>query len=225
METKHQYRRGGRVLGRTAVPAAGVAVLAPLWPGGLGDAGPVRVTGGASAEAFRAVNGAVAGWPSWTGTLFDVSADGLLVVLGLVLAWPGRRRARRNDPGRRRHRRRLRDRPRSRHRSGPEPEPPVRLRRRAGRRRVRAAYPGVALAVRLAMASTRPAPFRHHTVVTRQVAVAWPGGLWCGSSRCGSTVTARAASCSHSRAAVCMGSGPNRVIRTALAPIPRPRPT
>ncbi|MDX3227289.1 phosphatase PAP2 family protein [Streptomyces sp. ME19-01-6] len=103
MESRIAYDIRRRVLGSLAALGAGVAALALLYPGGLGKAGPVEVTGGASVAVYRAVNGVVAEGPSGVGALLDLAADGLLVVLGVLLAWTGwaavRRRSARGVAG------------------------------------------------------------------------------------------------------------------------------
>jgi undecaprenyl-diphosphatase len=80
---------GRRGFAAVASLGAGVVAVALLYPGGLGQAGPVRVTGGFSVSVYRAVSGAAAGAPSWAGWLLDLSTDGLLLVLGLLLSWMG----------------------------------------------------------------------------------------------------------------------------------------
>ncbi len=75
------------MLGSIGLLIAGAGVVLLLYPGGLGTTVPVRVTGGASASVFRAVNEALAAAPSWVGSLVDLAGDGLLLVLGLLLAW------------------------------------------------------------------------------------------------------------------------------------------
>ncbi|MER6140930.1 phosphatase PAP2 family protein [Streptomyces sparsogenes] len=85
----HDLGHGRRGLRALMALGAGAVALALLYPGGLGKAGPVEVTGGASVAVYRAVNGVVADGPSWAGALLDLVADGLLVVLGLLLAWVG----------------------------------------------------------------------------------------------------------------------------------------
>ncbi|MGY0060665.1 phosphatase PAP2 family protein [Streptomyces sp. LZ34] len=103
MESKTPHGARRRVLGSLVALGAGAGALALLYPGGLGKAGPVEVTGGASVAVYRAVNGAVGNAPSWVGALVDLVADGLLVVLGLLLAWAGwaavRRRSARDVAG------------------------------------------------------------------------------------------------------------------------------
>jgi len=88
MTSTRRYGRYGartRLLGSPAALVMAAGTLALLYPGGLGEPGPVRVTDGASAAVFRSLNGAVAGLPSGTGTVLDLSADVLLLVLGLLL--------------------------------------------------------------------------------------------------------------------------------------------
>lgn len=68
-------------------------VVTLLYPGGLGTTEPVRVTSGETVSLFRALSGA----PSWVRSLAEAAGDGLLVVLGLVLAWVGWTALRRRD--------------------------------------------------------------------------------------------------------------------------------
>lgn len=79
--------RAGRLLGALAVLGVGAGVVTWLSPGGLGEAGAVEVTGGASASAYRSVTGAVADAPSWLGPLLDMATEGTLVILGMMLVW------------------------------------------------------------------------------------------------------------------------------------------
>ncbi|MEV8408258.1 hypothetical protein AB0R12_21320 [Streptomyces niveus] len=79
--------RAGRLLGTLAVLGVGAGVVTWLSPGGLGEAGAVEVTGGASASAYRSVAGAVADAPSWLGPPLEVATEGTLVILGLLLVW------------------------------------------------------------------------------------------------------------------------------------------
>ncbi|MDV9201508.1 phosphatase PAP2 family protein, partial [Streptomyces sp. Wh19] len=79
--------RTARPLSACVVLGVGAAAVVGLAPGGLGAAGAVEVTGGASASAYRSVTGAVADAPSWAGPLLEAATDGTLVVLGLLLAW------------------------------------------------------------------------------------------------------------------------------------------
>ncbi|MEV0585376.1 phosphatase PAP2 family protein [Nonomuraea sp. NPDC050310] len=80
---------GRRLLGSTVLLGAGAGAVTWLAPGGLGEAGPVKVGGGASASAYREVTGAMAEAPAWVGTVLEVATEGTLVVLGLllVLVW------------------------------------------------------------------------------------------------------------------------------------------
>ncbi|MEV0389581.1 phosphatase PAP2 family protein [Nonomuraea sp. NPDC050643] len=78
-----------RLLIASALLGAGAAVVGWLSPGGLGEAGPVRVVGGVSAEVYRWVAGAVTG--------MDPASDGALVVLGVVPAWVWLGAVRRRD--------------------------------------------------------------------------------------------------------------------------------
>lgn len=89
MKTDSWHGSGRRLLGSAVVLGVGAGVVAWLSPGGLGDAGPVRVVDGASASAYRSVTGAVADAPPWVGTALEVTTEGTLVVLGLllVLVW------------------------------------------------------------------------------------------------------------------------------------------
>lgn len=89
--------RAGRLLGASGVLGAGAGVVTWLSPGGLGEAGPVEVTGGASAAAYRSLTGVVADAPSWLGTLLDLATEGTLVLLGLLLVWKGWTAVRRGD--------------------------------------------------------------------------------------------------------------------------------
>ncbi|MES4901377.1 MULTISPECIES: phosphatase PAP2 family protein [unclassified Streptomyces] len=105
MESKSPYDigHGRRLLGSLVALGVGLVALLLLYPGGLGKAGPVEVTGGASVAVYRTVNDMVADGPSGTGALLDLTADGLLVVLGGLLAWVGweavRRRSARGVAG------------------------------------------------------------------------------------------------------------------------------
>lgn len=89
--------RAGRLLGASAVLGVGAGVVTWLSPGGLGEAGAVQVTGGASASAYRSVTGAVADAPSWLGPALEVATEGALVILGMLLAWVGWTAMRRKD--------------------------------------------------------------------------------------------------------------------------------
>ncbi|MGY3246131.1 membrane-associated phospholipid phosphatase [Streptomyces sp. TE4109] len=89
--------RSARPLSACAVLGVGAAAVVGLAPGGLGAAGAVEVTGGASASAYRSVTGAVADAPSWAGPLLEAATDGTLVVLGLLLAWVWWSAVRRGD--------------------------------------------------------------------------------------------------------------------------------
>lgn len=75
--------------------AAGVAAVALLAPGGLGDARPEVVTGGASARAYRSVVDAGAGAPGWLRGLGEHLALAALAVLAALLAAFGLRQWRR----------------------------------------------------------------------------------------------------------------------------------
>jgi membrane-associated phospholipid phosphatase len=78
-----------------AVLAVGVCVVVGLAPGGLGDPGPVEVTTGTSASAYRSLAGRGARAPQWLRPVIEHGADAGLLVLGfglLVLWWYGRRR-------------------------------------------------------------------------------------------------------------------------------------
>lgn len=97
MKTKSRYNVVRRIPGALTALAAGAAVIALLYPGGLGEAGSVRVTDGASVSVFRKLNGAVADAPSWAGPFLEVAADGLLVVLGLLVVRAGWTALRRRD--------------------------------------------------------------------------------------------------------------------------------
>lgn len=99
MKTKLHNGTGRRVPVALAALATGGGVLTLLYPGGLGEAGPVRVTDGASASVFRTVNRVVADAPSWSGSLLEAVADGVLVVLGLLLIRTGWTARRRRDVG------------------------------------------------------------------------------------------------------------------------------
>ena len=79
--------RAGRLLAAAAVLALATVLVVWLAPGGWNTAHPVRVTGGASASAYRAVTDAAEGAPAWLDPLLEVATDGVLVVLGLLLAW------------------------------------------------------------------------------------------------------------------------------------------
>ncbi|AXE77718.1 hypothetical protein C5746_13045 [Streptomyces atratus] len=96
-ETGRNRTRNGRPLAACVVLGAGAAVVAGLAPGGLGRAGAVEVTGGASASAYRSLTGAVADGPSWTGPLLEAATEGTLVVLGLLLVWAWWGAVRRGD--------------------------------------------------------------------------------------------------------------------------------
>ncbi|MEU8384059.1 phosphatase PAP2 family protein [Streptosporangium sp. NPDC048865] len=89
MRTDSRHNFGRRLLGSTVLLGVGAGVVAWLSPGGLGEAGPVKIVDGASASAYRSVTGAVADAPSWVGTALEVATEGTLVVLGLllVLVW------------------------------------------------------------------------------------------------------------------------------------------
>ncbi len=78
--------RAGRLLGALAALGVGAGVVTWLSPGGLGEAGAVEVTGGASASAYRSTAGA-ADAPSWLGPLLEVATEGTLVILGMLLVW------------------------------------------------------------------------------------------------------------------------------------------
>jgi membrane-associated phospholipid phosphatase len=77
----------GRSLTAVGLLCAAAGVVAWLSPGGLGEAGTVEVTGGASASAYRSVTGTMADAPSWLGPILEVAAEGTLVILGVLLAW------------------------------------------------------------------------------------------------------------------------------------------
>src|SRR4051812_43125275 len=79
--------RAGRLSGAVGVLGVGAGAVVWLSPGGLGQAGAVQVTGGASASAYRSVTGAVADAPSWLGPLLEVATEGTLVILAMLLAW------------------------------------------------------------------------------------------------------------------------------------------
>lgn len=72
-------------------------MLAWLSPGGLGRAGPVEVTGGASASAYRSVTGALADAPSWAAAALEAATEGTLVILGALLLWAAWTAVRRKD--------------------------------------------------------------------------------------------------------------------------------
>lgn len=86
MEREPQRKaRAGRLLGASAILGVGAGAVAWLSPGGLGEAGAVKVTEGASASAYQSVTEAVADAPSWLGPLLEVATEGTLVVLGMLL--------------------------------------------------------------------------------------------------------------------------------------------
>ncbi|MEW9528200.1 phosphatase PAP2 family protein [Microbispora sp. NPDC049125] len=89
MRTDSWHDFGRRLLGSTVSLGVGAGVVAWLSPGGLGDAGPVKVVGGASASVYRSVTVAVADAPSWVATALKTATEGILVLLGLllVLVW------------------------------------------------------------------------------------------------------------------------------------------
>jgi undecaprenyl-diphosphatase len=68
-----------------------------LAPGGLGDAGAIEVTDGASASLRQSLTGAVADAPSWLGPVLEVSGEATLVILGMLLAWTAWTALRRAD--------------------------------------------------------------------------------------------------------------------------------
>lgn len=79
--------RAGRL--PVALGMLGVAAGVVTWlsPGGLGEAGAVDVTGGASVSAYRSVTATVADAPSWLGPLLEAATEGTLVILSMLLAW------------------------------------------------------------------------------------------------------------------------------------------
>ncbi|TDD83835.1 phosphatase PAP2 family protein [Actinomadura rubrisoli] len=89
MEPESQYQIVPRVLGAAASMVAGALALVLLWPGGLGETGPVKVTSGASASVYRDISDAAADAPSFVGSAADLAGDGLLLVLGVLLAVTG----------------------------------------------------------------------------------------------------------------------------------------
>ncbi len=93
----HGRLRVGRLVAALALVGIGAGVVAWLSPGGLGDAGAVRVTDGVSVSAYRSLTGAVANAPAWLGRLLEVASEGTLVVLGLLLGWMGWMGIRRHD--------------------------------------------------------------------------------------------------------------------------------
>jgi undecaprenyl-diphosphatase len=85
-----EIRRGRRAAGAAGALGAGAAVIALLWPGGLGDPEPVRVRDGVSADVYRWLTGATADVPG-----VAPAGEVTLVALGLLtvwLAWTGLRR-------------------------------------------------------------------------------------------------------------------------------------
>lgn len=79
-----RLQQGAKSLG---VLGLGAAAVAWLSPGGLGRAGAVEVTGGASVSGYRSVTAWAADAPSWLGPLWVVATDGTLVLLGMLLLW------------------------------------------------------------------------------------------------------------------------------------------
>lgn len=86
-----------RPLGALAVLGAGAGTVALLSPGGLGEPGPVEVTGGASAAAYRSLTESVAKAPDGLGLWLEAATEGTLVALGLLLVWVGWTAFRRGD--------------------------------------------------------------------------------------------------------------------------------
>src|SRR4051812_6936871 len=86
-----------RPLGALAVLGVGAGVVTWLSPGGLGEAGPVEVRGGASASVYRSVTRAAEDAPSWLGPLLEVATEATLVILGMLLAWMWATAIRRKD--------------------------------------------------------------------------------------------------------------------------------
>src|SRR4051794_5310281 len=86
-----------RQLGALAVLGVGAGVVTWLSPGGLGEAGPVEVTGGASASVYRSVTRAAEDAPSWLGLFLEVATEGTLVILGILLVWMWGTAIRRKD--------------------------------------------------------------------------------------------------------------------------------
>lgn len=93
-----QGRGARRLGGALAILAAGLLVLALLWPGGLGRADPLHVTSGVSAELYRTLTDAVAEAPEWAAVTLEGATEGGLVALGLLLLWLGRGGLRHNEP-------------------------------------------------------------------------------------------------------------------------------
>lgn len=89
--------RAGRWVSALGVLGTGAGVVAWLAPGGLGEAGAVEVTDGASVSAYRWVVEAVADTPSWVGHFFEIATEGTLVVLGALLLWMWWSAVRRHD--------------------------------------------------------------------------------------------------------------------------------
>ncbi|MFR9726158.1 phosphatase PAP2 family protein [Streptomyces sp. MS19] len=69
--------------------AGALLLLAPGGPGSLGggDAGPVLVTGGASASLYRTLTDALADAPHLVHVALEIASEGSVVVLGLILLW------------------------------------------------------------------------------------------------------------------------------------------
>ncbi|SOD64733.1 undecaprenyl-diphosphatase [Streptomyces zhaozhouensis] len=88
METDPEFGGPGRrLVVAVASLLAGAAVLLWLWPGGIGEDGPVWVVDGTSVDVYRSITEWVDGTPSWFGHALEIATEGTLIVLGLVLVW------------------------------------------------------------------------------------------------------------------------------------------
>ncbi|WP_223291035.1 phosphatase PAP2 family protein [Streptomyces avicenniae] len=74
-------------------------LLAPGGPGAFtgGDAGPVLVTGGASASLYRSLTDALADAPHLVHLALEIASEGSVIALGLLLLWTCWSALRRSD--------------------------------------------------------------------------------------------------------------------------------
>src|SRR5688500_16499734 len=82
-----EYFMSGRLPAALGMLGVGAGAVTWLAPGGLGEAGPVKVTDGTSASGYRSVVETMADAPAWLGPLLEIATEGTLVVLGILLVW------------------------------------------------------------------------------------------------------------------------------------------